>query len=96
MLREALAKLAALTGQTVVDAATNDTRKTFRHELDSLLGRGFTSSLSYQEERLEWTRRARLTGREGADLEKARFAVAWEWTRRLVDLGNPGGPQGRG
>jgi hypothetical protein len=42
--------------------------------------------LSLAEERLEWTRRARLTGREGADLEKARFAVAWEWTRRLVDL----------
>ena len=32
---------------------------------------------------------SRVDRREGADLEKMRFAVAWEWTRRLVDLGNP-------
>jgi hypothetical protein len=48
------------------------------HELDSLLGRGDPERSQLAEERLEWTRRARLTGQEGADLEKARFAVAWE------------------
>ena len=70
----------------MVDAATNDARKTFRHELDSLRGRGNPERSQLAEERLGWTRRAWLTGREDADLEKARFAVAWEWTRRLVDL----------
>jgi len=86
MLREALAKLAALTGQTVVDAATNDTRKTFRHELDSLLGRGDPERSQRAGGAAGVDPQSPVDRREGADLEKARFAVAWEWTRRLVDL----------
>ena len=62
MLGESLLALAALAGQTVVDAATTDVWQTVEHRYAQLLGRGDTEQTHLVEQWLEETRE-QLAGR---------------------------------
>ena len=85
MLVEGLMTLAALAGNTVVAAATTDAWEAARCKLARLLGRGDPKREQLAEQRLEETRQ-QLTGPEGAELERARAALAERWAGRLADL----------
>ncbi|HJY58778.1 MAG TPA: tetratricopeptide repeat protein [Streptosporangiaceae bacterium] len=85
MLGESLLALAALAGQTVVDAATTDVWQTVEHRYAQLLGRGDTEQTHLVEQWLEETRE-QLAGLAGADMELIRTALAGRWAGRWADL----------
>ncbi len=85
MLADTLMALASLAGNTVVAAATTDAWETAGQRFARLLGRGDPEQEQLAERRLAETRE-QLTGAEGADLERARAALAERWAGRLADL----------
>ena len=85
MLGESLLALAALAGQTVVDAAATDAWETAQHRYAKLLGRGDAKQTQLAEQWLEETRE-QLAGGVGADIELIRTALAGRWAGRWADL----------
>ncbi len=85
MLAEGLMMLAALAGNMVVTAATNDRWETAKGGIARLLGRGDPKEEQLAERRLEETRE-QLAGAAGTKREQARAVLAVQWTTRLADL----------
>jgi hypothetical protein len=84
-LAEALVALAALAGNTVVTAAVTDAWEAARDKFARLLGRGDPDKTKLAEQRLAETY-DQLSQVTGANLERARTALAERWAGRLADL----------
>ena len=91
MLGEGLLALAALAGQTTVDAVATDGWETAERGYARLLGGGDAKQTRRAEQWMEETRK-QLAGRAGTDMNVIRIALAGRWAGRWADLleENPG------
>jgi len=82
---EVLVALAQWAGQTVAAAAVSDVWESARGKFARLLGRGDGRKTEVAQRWLAETHE-RLTVVEGADLDRARAALAQRWEGRFADL----------
>ena len=85
MPREVLAALAQWAGQTVAAAAVSDVWESAKGKFARLLGCGDARKTEVAQRWLAETHE-QLTVVEGADLERARAALAQRWEDRFADL----------